>query len=285
MTNSEASSSSLSSNNMLSMLNSSSTTLEDCIASSGSEEKSTSPIAPAPCRSLLDRRGDPIFDFSSKQDVGPISATRGETTLLGGYKAERGPESPAGIISSPFEYSIAATLPPVVGSAKHAASKSLMMSNIKSSELLDTRSRTPPSSQLTPPITPVNLPPIRSQVKSLNTLSFPTSATPDIQDQYYQALQQQLQQKHSPVSNVQVLARDQNPPCNTLYVGNLPSSTNPDELEGLFDGCRGYKRLCFRMRSNGPMCFVEVWLMYSIMHSLRMCCVLASPCRSCMDVD
>jgi len=60
-----------------------------------------------------------------------------------------------------------------------------------------------------------------------------------------------------PFSNPNLQARDQNPPCNTLYVGNLPSSTNPEELEVLFSHCRGYKRLCFRMRSNGPMCFVE----------------------------
>ncbi|KAF3902184.1 hypothetical protein ABW21_db0207122 [Orbilia brochopaga] len=36
---------------------------------------------------------------------------------------------------------------------------------------------------------------------------------------------------------------DQNPPCNTLYA--------------LFSRQRGYKRLCFRTKANGPMCFVE----------------------------
>jgi len=50
---------------------------------------------------------------------------------------------------------------------------------------------------------------------------------------------------------------DQNPPCNTLYVGNLPLDTNEDELKRLFSQQRGYKRLCFRMKQNGPMCFVE----------------------------
>jgi hypothetical protein len=270
MTHSDSSHSSLSSNNMLSMLNTSSTLEESGHYNSGySEEGSTTPLAPCPNRSLLDRRLDPIFDFSStKQDAGPISATRGETTLLGGFKT--GPASPAGMINSPFDYSIAAaTVPHVVGSAKHAASKSLML-NIKQADStarpIESGNRTPPSASLTPPITPVNVPyrpayattTANQASRSPNTLSFPASANPAIQDQYYQALQQQLQQKHSPVSNVGVLARDQNPPCNTLYVGNLPSSTNPDELEGLFDGCRGYKRLCFRMRSNGPMCFVEV---------------------------
>ena len=50
---------------------------------------------------------------------------------------------------------------------------------------------------------------------------------------------------------------DQNPPCNTLYVGNLPIDTSEDELKTLFSKQRGYKRLCFRTKSNGPMCFVE----------------------------
>ncbi|KAK2782543.1 cell cycle RNA binding protein whi3 [Onygenales sp. PD_10] len=50
---------------------------------------------------------------------------------------------------------------------------------------------------------------------------------------------------------------DQNPPCNTLYVGNLPHDTSEDELKALFTKQRGYKRLCFRNKQNGPMCFVE----------------------------
>src|SRR5271170_7250071 len=50
---------------------------------------------------------------------------------------------------------------------------------------------------------------------------------------------------------------DQNPPCNTLYVGNLPMDTSEEELKALFQKQRGYKRLCFRTKSNGPMCFVE----------------------------
>ncbi|KAG6336495.1 hypothetical protein ID866_2609 [Astraeus odoratus] len=58
---------------------------------------------------------------------------------------------------------------------------------------------------------------------------------------------------------------DQNPPINTLYVGNLP--TGPvggysvgaleDNLRELFSRRPGYRKLCFRQKSNGPMCFVE----------------------------
>ncbi|KAF5004764.1 hypothetical protein FDECE_8754 [Fusarium decemcellulare] len=48
-----------------------------------------------------------------------------------------------------------------------------------------------------------------------------------------------------------------NPPCNTLYVGNLPVDTREEELKTLFMKQQGYKRLCFRAKLNGPMCFVE----------------------------
>ena len=60
---------------------------------------------------------------------------------------------------------------------------------------------------------------------------------------------------------------DQNPPINTLYVGNLPSSPPPvgyssnyleEELRELFNHHPGFRKLCFRQKNNGPMCFVEV---------------------------
>ena len=56
-----------------------------------------------------------------------------------------------------------------------------------------------------------------------------------------------------------VASMDQNnPPCNTLYVGNLPPNTNEDELRMMFAKCIGFKRLSFKSKANnGPMCFVE----------------------------
>lgn len=50
---------------------------------------------------------------------------------------------------------------------------------------------------------------------------------------------------------------DQNPPCNTLYVGNLPMDAQEDELRRIFQAVRGYRRMCYRSKANGPMCFVE----------------------------
>lgn len=49
----------------------------------------------------------------------------------------------------------------------------------------------------------------------------------------------------------------ENPPCNTLYVGNLPLNADEEELRVLFSCCSGYKRLSFKVKANGPMCFVE----------------------------
>ena len=70
--------------------------------------------------------------------------------------------------------------------------------------------------------------------------------------------QQQQQHFHPQRSNYPPAnPADQNPPCNTLYVGNLPMDTSEEELKALFQKQRGYKRLCFRTKSNGPMCFVE----------------------------
>lgn len=57
---------------------------------------------------------------------------------------------------------------------------------------------------------------------------------------------------------------DQNPPGNTLFVGNLPSNSSAsssasleDQLRQRFSACTGYRQLSFRVKNNGPMCFVE----------------------------
>ncbi|EPE08371.1 rna binding protein [Ophiostoma piceae UAMH 11346] len=50
---------------------------------------------------------------------------------------------------------------------------------------------------------------------------------------------------------------DQHPPCNTLYVGNIPLDAHESELKALFMTQRGFKRLSLRTRNNNTMCFVE----------------------------
>ncbi|KAH9210491.1 hypothetical protein DL95DRAFT_393400, partial [Leptodontidium sp. 2 PMI_412] len=47
------------------------------------------------------------------------------------------------------------------------------------------------------------------------------------------------------------------PPCNTLTVGNLPRDASEDELKAIFTRQRGYKRMLFRTKETGPMCYVE----------------------------
>ncbi|XBW35219.1 hypothetical protein QEN19_000782 [Hanseniaspora menglaensis] len=57
---------------------------------------------------------------------------------------------------------------------------------------------------------------------------------------------------------------DQNSPCNTLYVGNLPLESTEQDMRALFQSQQGFSRLSFRNKPNmngnnnhGPMCFVE----------------------------
>ena len=67
----------------------------------------------------------------------------------------------------------------------------------------------------------------------------------------------QIPNQHSRPNYPPVSPADQNPLCNTLYVGNLPIDASEEELKAMFSKQRGYKRLCFRTKHNGPTCFVE----------------------------
>lgn len=50
----------------------------------------------------------------------------------------------------------------------------------------------------------------------------------------------------------------ENPPCNTLYVGNLPPNASEMELRAIFCIVQGFRRLSFKPKLGGsPMCFVE----------------------------
>lgn len=67
-----------------------------------------------------------------------------------------------------------------------------------------------------------------------------------------QALAAQFSSPHPSINPA-----EQNPPCNTLWVSNLPMDVSEDEIKVIFSKQHGYKRLCFRTKQNGPMCFVE----------------------------
>ena len=97
-----------------------------------------------------------------------------------------------------------------------------------------------------------NTPQPLSSISHANPMS-PTGLTNGGPPANYQLGSQHYQRHNFPPVN----PADQNPPCNTLYVGNLPIDTSEDELKAMFSKQRGYKRLCFRTKQNGPMCFVE----------------------------
>lgn len=97
-----------------------------------------------------------------------------------------------------------------------------------------------------------------SAVQSQASAMSPTAMTPNSMANGGQPVNYQLGSQHYNRHNFPpVNPADQNPPCNTLYVGNLPIDTSEDELKAMFSKQRGYKRLCFRTKQNGPMCFVE----------------------------
>jgi len=91
-----------------------------------------------------------------------------------------------------------------------------------------------------------------SHAAHANTMS-PTAMNGSGHSMNYQVGNQPYRHHNFPPVN----PADQNPPCNTLYVGNLPIDTSEEELKAMFSKQRGYKRLCFRTKQNGPMCFVE----------------------------
>jgi RNA recognition motif. (a.k.a. RRM, RBD, or RNP domain) len=104
---------------------------------------------------------------------------------------------------------------------------------------------------------PSSLPPYGHQ--SLSAMSHSSTMSPTVMNgsgpvmNGYGMGTQHFQRHNFPPVN----PADQNPPCNTLYVGNLPIDTSEEELKAMFSKQRGYKRLCFRTKQNGPMCFVE----------------------------
>lgn len=104
-----------------------------------------------------------------------------------------------------------------------------------------------------PPMSGFTSPRSAAPMQSPATAMSPNSVSNTGPNASYQLANQHYQRHNYPPVN----PADQNPPCNTLYVGNLPIDTSEDELKAMFSKQRGYKRLCFRTKQNGPMCFVE----------------------------
>ncbi|KAI0970243.1 hypothetical protein F4678DRAFT_134265 [Xylaria arbuscula] len=53
------------------------------------------------------------------------------------------------------------------------------------------------------------------------------------------------------------LTLEANPPCNMLYIANLPTDMSEEKVKSMVVERRGYKRMCLRTNQKGTMCFVE----------------------------
>lgn len=61
----------------------------------------------------------------------------------------------------------------------------------------------------------------------------------------------------APSSYVPVQNIKDNPPCNTLFIGNLGENINEDELRGLFSAQPGYKQMKVLRQERHTVCFIE----------------------------
>lgn len=130
--------------------------------------------------------------------------------------------------------------------SRHPANPQLPTSRFAGLSLSTTTATSPPMSGFA---SPRSAAPLQSPTSAMS----PNSISNTGPNASYQLANQHYQRHNYPPVN----PADQNPPCNTLYVGNLPIDTSEDELKAMFSKQRGYKRLCFRTKQNGPMCFVE----------------------------
>ncbi|XP_052175522.1 cell wall integrity protein scw1 [Diospyros lotus] len=61
----------------------------------------------------------------------------------------------------------------------------------------------------------------------------------------------------APSSYVPVQNTKDNPPCNTLFIGNLGENINEDELRGLFGAQPGFKQMKILRQERHTVCFIE----------------------------
>uniref|UniRef100_A0A2P2JXT3 Uncharacterized protein MANES_03G081700 n=1 Tax=Rhizophora mucronata TaxID=61149 RepID=A0A2P2JXT3_RHIMU len=61
----------------------------------------------------------------------------------------------------------------------------------------------------------------------------------------------------APSSYVPVQNTKDNPPCNTLFIGNLGENINEDELRGLFSVQPGFKQMKILRQERHTVCFIE----------------------------
>ena len=186
----------------------------------------------------------PMSSFFSPQS--PIGQQMGDRQRVSG-KAVIGEDGiddePGDLLKDPLSYAKSDMSGQL---SRHPTNPQLPTSRFAGLSLSTTTATSPPIPGFT---SPRSAAPMQSPTSALS----PTSISNLGPNASYQLANQHYQRHNYPPVN----PADQNPPCNTLYVGNLPIDTSEDELKAMFSKQRGYKRLCFRTKQNGPMCFVE----------------------------
>ncbi|KAL5079543.1 hypothetical protein RYX36_007964 [Vicia faba] len=61
----------------------------------------------------------------------------------------------------------------------------------------------------------------------------------------------------APSSYVPVQNTKDNPPCNTLFIGNLGENINEEEVRGLFTVQPGFKQMKILRQERNTVCFIE----------------------------
>lgn len=61
----------------------------------------------------------------------------------------------------------------------------------------------------------------------------------------------------APSSYVPIQNTKDNPPCNTLFIGNLGENINEEELRGLFSAQPGFKQMKVLRQERHTVCFIE----------------------------
>lgn len=87
---------------------------------------------------------------------------------------------------------------------------------------------------------------------------------------------------YAPVQNTK-----DNPPCNTLFIGNLGESTSEAELRGLFSGQPGFRQMKVLRQGRSTVCFIEFLDVSSAMavHNNLQGALLASSDRGGMRIQ
>ncbi|MCJ1459367.1 cell cycle RNA binding protein whi3 [Mycoblastus sanguinarius] len=186
----------------------------------------------------------PISNFFSPQS--PLGQTKCDRQRISGKSVigEDGiDDEPAELLKDPVAYAKSDMSGQL---SRHNTNSQLPTSRFANLSLSTSKATSPPMSGFTSPRTAAPMQSPTSAMSPTNISNVGPNAPYQLAGQHYQ------RHAYPPVNPA-----DQNPPCNTLYVGNLPIDTSEDELKAMFSKQRGYKRLCFRTKQNGPMCFVE----------------------------